>query len=157
MSKNRLLASEFIDFLKKINDNKTHAKQNYDAFKEIQQTIDNRKYVTGEVFYEVILKLHLDINIITKDLFSKKGEKKMSFIGEQDNKFRDFISPFTIEMKEIAKIMDAIPSRATKLKTGESKVLYPHEVYGLAIAFGLKPSQLFDYFYGDAERPIVGL
>lgn len=147
----------FIDFLKKINDNKSNAKQHYDAFNEIRQTIDNRKYVTGEFFYEAIIKLHLDINIITKDLFSKKGEKKTPFIEGQNNKFRDFISPFSIEMKEIAKIMDAIPSRATKLKTGESKVLYPHEFYGLAIAFGLKPSQLFEYFYGDGERPLVDL
>lgn len=35
--------------------------------------------------------------------------------------------------------------------------MYAYEVFGLATAAGLKASQLFNYFYGDGSRPVVGL
>ncbi|HAE69330.1 Uncharacterised protein [Sphingobacterium multivorum] len=34
---------------------------------------------------------------------------------------------------------------------------YPYQVYALAKILQIKPSQLFDYFHGDDERPIIGL
>ncbi len=34
---------------------------------------------------------------------------------------------------------------------------YPYQVYALAKISQIQPSQLFDYFYGDGERPIIGL
>lgn len=34
---------------------------------------------------------------------------------------------------------------------------YPYQVSALAKISQIKPSQLFDYFHGDGERPIIGL
>jgi len=34
---------------------------------------------------------------------------------------------------------------------------YSYQVYALAKTLQIKPSQLFDYFHGDGERPIIGI
>lgn len=44
-----------------------------------------------------------------------------------------------------------------KLQKEDQKIYIQGKFKGLAIAFGLKPSQLFNYLYGDGERPLVGL
>ena len=47
--------------------------------------------------------------------------------------------------------------RLNKLLTDPLKRPYAEELYNIAKLLQIKPSQLFEYFYGDGERPMIGL
>ncbi|MGA6119797.1 helix-turn-helix domain-containing protein [Sphingobacterium anhuiense] len=47
--------------------------------------------------------------------------------------------------------------RLNKLLTDPKKRPYAEELNNIAKLMGIKSSQLFEYFYGDGERPVIGL
>lgn len=124
---------------------------------EIRQNIGTREFVVAGAFYNTLVSLNEDIDETCNTLFKKLSIHKLDILPESDNKLMDFLTPFTKDSKEISSAMGIESPRLSKLKSGESKSLFPNEVYSLAKAFSLKPSELFDYFYGDGERPKVGV
>lgn len=59
---------------------------------------------------------------------------------------------------EIASAIGASGSRISRIRhANDGTDFYPYQVYTLAKISQIQPSQLFDYFYGDGERPIIGL
>ena len=69
----------------------------------------------------------------------------------------NLISRYLNSQNQISESSKVSSKRFNRLFAGELKELYADEVYGLAKAFDLKPNQLFDYFYDNGERPVVGV
>lgn len=124
--------------------------------KEIDKLLGTRSLILGKTFYDVIKLLNLNIDTVCFSLFPKVSSK-LNLFPESDNKIYNFISSYIGDLKLLSKATGIEYNRLTKLFNGEYKNAYPEDVNGIAIAFNLKPSQLFEYFYGDGERPIIGL
>ncbi|MGE8425055.1 MAG: hypothetical protein ACN6PI_19625, partial [Sphingobacterium siyangense] len=59
---------------------------------------------------------------------------------------------------EIASAIGASGSRISRIRHATDETdFYPYQVYALAKISQIKPTQLFDYFYGEGERPVIGL
>lgn len=67
------------------------------------------------------------------------------------------IYPYLNSQNQISDSSKIIAKRFNRLFSGELNGLYADEIYGLSQALARKPSQLFEYFYGEGERPIIGL
>jgi len=125
--------------------------------KEIDKLLGSRDLVLGKTFYLVIKLLNLNIDTVCFTLFPKQSSSGLNLFPESNNKIYNFISTYIGDLKLLSKATGIEYNRLTKLFNGEYKNAYPEDVNGLAIAFNLKPSQLFEYFYGDGERPIIEL
>jgi len=110
----------------------------------------------GRVFYKVVKYLNQDIDTICKAFYRKNTAHILDSLKRTDNRFANLISPHLNSQNQISESSKISSKRFNRLFAGELKELYAEEVYGLAKAFNLKPSQLFEYFYGDGERPVVG-
>ncbi|WP_284180535.1 helix-turn-helix domain-containing protein [Sphingobacterium faecium] len=125
--------------------------------KEIDKLLGTRGLVLGKTFYDVIKLLNLNIDTVCFTLFPKESSSKLNLFPESNNKIHNFISTYIGDLKLLSKTTGIEYNRLTKLFNGEYKNAYPEDINGLAIAFSLKPSQLFEYFYGDGERPVIEL
>lgn len=111
----------------------------------------------GRVFYNVLTYLNEDIDMICKSFFRQHNAQILDSLKKTDNKFFNLISPYLNSQNQISERSQIKSKRFNRLFSGELKELYAEEIYGLATAFGVEPSQLFEYFYGDGERPVVGM
>ena len=126
-------------------------------FKELSQLIGDRQYVLGRVFYSVSKSLDIDIDLLCTKVFKDYKWLPLFNNVEFQTKIQTFIYPYVNSANNISVAAGIEKTRFSRLQKGELKELYADEVYGLARAFDLKPSQLFEYFYGDGERPVVGI
>lgn len=67
------------------------------------------------------------------------------------------IYPYLNSQNQISDSSKIIAKRFNRLFSGELNELYADEIYGLSKALACKPSQFFEYFNGEGERPIIGL
>lgn len=125
--------------------------------KEIDKLLGTRDLVLGKTFYTIVNLVKLDIDDVCLNLFSNETSSNITLFPESENKINDFISTYLGDLKLVSEASGIEYNRLTKLFNGEYKNAYPQDVNGLAIAYGLKPSQLFEYFYGNGKRPIVGI
>jgi hypothetical protein len=153
---NKLETEFFSTFILKSISKRFSGKEKRDFELRVKELLGTRKNILARNFYDVITLLGLDIDLICEKLFKKHKFKLIRHVGDSSNKLRFFLSIFLQDVTQIALATGIENSRITRLLSGEFKNLYPDEVYGLAKAFDLKPSQLFEYFYGDGERPVVG-
>ena len=131
-------------------------------YREKLQTVstllsDSSPKLDGRVFYKVLKFLNEDIDKICKTFYSQNAAHILDSFKSTENRFINLISPFLNSQNQISESSQINSKRFNRLFAGELKELYADEVYGLAKAFDLKPSQLFNYFYGDGERPVVGV
>lgn len=111
----------------------------------------------GRIFYDVLIYLEEDIDETCKAYFNGHQATVLSSLTNSENLFFKLISPHINSQNQISDSSKINSKRFNRLFLGELQELYADEVFGLAIAFSLKPSQLFNYFYGDGERPVVGV
>lgn len=113
---------------------------------------------SGLMFYLVLKELDADINIACEDLFHDYTYPGMKSPAEDLTKFAKFISGISLTDGEIASAIGASGSRISRIRhANDGTDFYPYQVYALAKISQIQPSQLFDYFYGDGERPMIGL
>lgn len=124
--------------------------------KEIDKLLGSRGLVLGKTFYKVIKLLNLDIDNVCFNLFPKESSSPLNLFPESNNKINNFISTYIGDLKLLSEASGIEYNRLTKLFNGEYKNAYPEDVNGLSVAFNLLPSQLFEYFYGDGDRPVIG-
>lgn len=124
---------------------------------KIREILGSRKLVLAVSFYNVIQLLDLDIDELSEHFFKTHSFSLINLAPESENRLKDFLTPYIQDLKNISKASNIENTRLSRLLSGEFINLYPSEVYGLAKSFGLNPSQLFDYLYGDGDRPVVGL
>ncbi|PRD46913.1 helix-turn-helix domain-containing protein [Sphingobacterium haloxyli] len=129
-------------------------------YREKLQTVstllsDSSPKLDGRVFYNVLKLLNEDIDKVCKTFYSQHSAHILDSLKKTENRFANLISPYLNSQNQISESSQISSKRFNRLFAGELKELYADEVYGLAKAFDLKPSQLFEYFYGDGERPVV--
>lgn len=110
----------------------------------------------GKMYYLVLRELQHDIDKTCEDLFSDYYYERLEDADDNATKLAQFLHDRTRSDRKIAKAAGIGRVHFNRVKNGQTEDLYAFEVYGLAKAFGLNPSQLFDYFYGDGPRPVVG-
>src|SRR5690606_30861220 len=148
-----LLLREIIKILKKEFKGKLFDKQ----YEEIKAIVGDRQLVLGQTFYNACIHNNVDIDGLSDRVFRSYKWSPILAKQEFQTKLQAFIYPFVNSANDICEASGIEKSRFSRLQKGELKDLYAHEVYGLAKSCGIKPSQLFHFFYGDGERPIVGL
>jgi len=113
--------------------------------------------LVGKMFYLVIQELQHDVDTACDDLFSDYSYERLEGLDDRATKLAQFLHDRTRSDRKIAAAANIEKGRLNRVKNGKIEDLYAFEVYSLAKAFGLKPSKLFDYFYGDGPRPVVGV
>lgn len=111
----------------------------------------------GRIFYRVLIILGEDIDEFCDNYFGKHEGYILESLKKNGNLFHDLIYPFTNSQNQISDSSKIIAKRFNRLFSGELTELYADEIYGLSKAFAWKPKQLFDYFYGDGERPMINI
>jgi len=155
LTTNNLTSESLKDFCLKILKKELKGRKLEQRFKELSQLVGDRQYVLGKTFYSVSKFLNIDIDQLCIKVFKDYKWRPLSNVGEFQTKIQAFIYPYVNSSNTISAAAGIEKTRFSRLQKGELKELYADEIYGLAKAFGLKPSQLFDYFYGDGERPVV--
>jgi len=112
--------------------------------------------LTAKSFYNVILLLNQKVDIVCRRFFQGHPAKKLESLEQSPNKLQNLFNPLLNSRAQLSKASGIKETRLGELFQKKFDEIYASEIYGLAIAAGLKPSQLFDYFYGDGERPVVG-
>lgn len=155
---NYLKSKEFDIFILKEINKKYKSKEKRDLEKEVIKQTGTREYILAKTFFDIIKQIKLNIDEVSHLLLHiPKDLPKLELFPENENKLYSFVNTYAKELKEISDSTGIKYNRFIKLYNGDYNNLYPDEVNGLAIAFNLKPSQLFEYLYGDGERPIIGL
>lgn len=114
--------------------------------------------LTGKLFHAVLQLVKLDIDIACQDLFSDYKLNALPPPKLGSSKLGIFISGVTRSEEDLAKAIGVSKTHFSNSKNDkDGEELFAYEIYALAILFNLKPSQLFEYFYGDGERPVIGL
>lgn len=151
-------AKEFRRYIDSVLKKRTKSKSDFDNEKDQIQTLmasqDGKLF--GNIFYLIINKIEEDIDKVCDILFHDYVWELLDDVKENETKLAKFIYHYTRSDEQIAKAAGIQPSQFNRVKNKKDKDFYAHEVFGLAKTCGLKPSQLFHYFYGDGERPVVG-
>ena len=159
-----------------------YKKYNLESFKSYTESILNKKYkgkfsysdikekiegilkgetskLSAKSFYEVILALdeHENLDNLCKNFFKGHPAFKLTSLENHKNKIQTLFKPMINSKRELSGASGIKETRLGEVFDERYNEMYSYEVYGLAIAGGLKPSQLFDYFYGDGPRPLVGV
>lgn len=119
--------------------------------------LGTRKTIRGAIFLEISILTGIDIDILCARVFSNTTYELLVDLSKAKTKLHAFMMIHSNSDRKISELTGIETSRLSRLQDGKIKDMYADEVYSIASIFGLKPSQLFDYFYGNGERPIIGL
>lgn len=149
----------FKDFIEIILEKKFRGKFNYS---EINTTIENilineTSKLTAFSFYKVLQIIGDDFDKICLAFFKDHSAFKLESLNHNANKLDNLFAPLINSRKELSKASSIKETRLSELFKKRFDHLYAYEAFGLSIAAGLKPSQLFEYFYGDGPRPVIGI
>lgn len=149
----------FKTFVNTILDKKHKGKFHYSELKEeIESVLETEPLkLSGKSFHKVVLILKEDIDEVCKQFFKGYPAVKLASLKGHSNKMQSLFGPIINSKSQLGSAARIKDFRLTEIFNNGSEAMYAYEVYGLAIAAGLKPSQLFHYFYGDGERPVVGV
>lgn len=157
LKNNELYTDLFLDYLLKVITRNFTGKVKRELERQIEEFLGSRKLVLATTFYHALQALELDIDKTSEKFFKNHMFTLINLRPETDNRLRDFLAPHILGVKNVSVATNIEYTRLSRLLSGEFSHLYPNEVYGLAKAFSLNPSTLFEYFYGDGPRPVVGL
>ncbi|MCL6220664.1 hypothetical protein [Zunongwangia pacifica] len=155
MNNNILSTDFFLKFIFKLISKEYSGKSKKKLENVIEDIVGTRNLVLAESFYNVTQLLNINIDVVCDKLFKDYKFKRLHLISESDNKLKNFLSPFVKGSKDIALAANIENTRFSRLLKGEFVHLYPSEVYGISKSLDIKPSQLFNYLYGDGERPKI--
>ena len=114
--------------------------------------------LSGQAFYSVIILLNQNLETSCQHFFKNHPAKLLNSVSSNStSRLRDLLAPHLNSRLELSKASQIGNTRLGELFNETKGVIYACEVYGLAIAFGIKPHILFEYFYGDGERPVIGV
>ncbi|RKE45358.1 hypothetical protein [Sphingobacterium detergens] len=111
----------------------------------------------GRIFHKVLIILGEDIDAFCNNYFGKHEGHILASLEKNGNLFHDLINPYINSQNQLSDSSKIIAKRFNRLFSGELKELYADEIYGLSKALACKASELFDYFYGDGPRPMIGI
>lgn len=157
MRDNKLSNDRFLEFALEIVSKEYKGKTKLDLVTNIKDILGTRKFVLAEPFYHIVLMLNLDMDSVCEIMFKDHKLVTLNLVRESNNKLQDFLYPFINDSRIIASSANIEYTRLSRLLKGEFVNLYPNEVYGIAKSFNLLPNELFQYFYGRGDRPVIGI
>ena|SRR5690606_20388008 len=117
--------------------------------------IEERTLVYADEFYKIIKCTSLDFDESCDEVFKNTDVK--TYESKWQSELGIFLSEYIKPVNYLPERTGIDGVRFNKLLTDKKKRPYAVELYLIAKVLNLKPSQLFDYFYGDGERPVVGV
>ena len=152
---------EFREYLynniKKSKLNKDNKEETKDRIQDLITKNGSDKFF-GKMFYITLTELKKDIDIACEDLFHDYEYEGIKPTNKNNSKFSIFVSGISLNDADIANAIGASGSRVSRVRNNTDETdFYPYQVYALAKISNILASQLFDYFYGDGERPVIGL
>ncbi|WP_144243374.1 helix-turn-helix domain-containing protein [Sphingobacterium sp. ML3W] len=117
--------------------------------------IEKTTLLYADEFYRVIKSTTLDFDYSCEEIFKNSNNK------EFNNKWKSTLGILLFDYFKPQNYIEDNTGidnvRLNKLLTDPKKRPYAEELNNVAKLMGIKPSQLFEYFYGDGERPVIGL
>ncbi|MNJ96980.1 hypothetical protein D3C87_147150 [compost metagenome] len=149
----------FKGFIEVVLEKKFRGKFNYSEIKNKIEgiLINETSKLTALAFYKTLQIVNNDFDKMCIAFFKGHPAYKLESLNHNANRLDNLFTPLLNSRKELSKASSIKETRLGELFTKRFDQLYAYEAYGLSIAAGLKPSQLFDYFYGEGERPVIGL
>lgn len=149
----------FRSFLKK------YVNENYETSSVIFQKIEiidlflekETAKLTAKTFFNVVKSLELDLKIICDLFFKTIPSTKLKSIKSSENRLQDLLGPHFNSKLELVIASGIKETTLNELFHNKFDRIYAYELSAIAISFGIEPQILFNYFYGDGERPIIGL
>lgn len=150
---------EFKLFIQKILDKKYKGKLIYSEIKDKIDVIlkNETSRLSALSFFKTLLVINEDLDKSCKVFFKGHPAFILNTLQQNSNKLDNLFSPLLNSKAELSKACAIKETRLSELFQKRFDQLYAYEAFGLSIAVGIKPSQLFKYFYGDGERPVIGL
>ncbi|WP_312330782.1 hypothetical protein [Sphingobacterium sp.] len=149
----------FRSFLKK------HINENYKTPSALSRKIEiidlflekETAKLTAKTFFNVIKSLELDLKIICNLFFKTIPSTKLKSIKSSKNKLENLLGPYFNSKLELVTASGIKETTLNELFDNKFDRIYAYELSAIAISFGIEPHVMFNYFYGDGERPIIGL
>ena len=113
--------------------------------------------LTAKTFFNVIRSLELDLKTICDLFFKTIPSIKLKSIKSSKNKLEDLLGSYFNSKLELVTASGIKETTLNELFDNKFDRLYAYEACAIAISFGIEPAVLFDYFYGDGPRPIIGI
>lgn len=113
--------------------------------------------LTARTFFNVIKYLELDLKTICNLFFRTIPSIELKSIKSSGNKLKNLLGPYFNSKLELVSASGIKETTLNELFENKFDRIYAYEVCAIAISFGIEPHILFNYFYGDGERPIIGL
>ena len=113
--------------------------------------------LTGKTFFTITNLLDLNLAHICTQFFKNLPSTKLKSFKRSDNKLEDLFGIFFNVKTDLVNASCIMETTLNELFKNKFNRIYAYEVCALAIAFDIEPHILFEYFYGDGERPIIGL
>lgn len=110
--------------------------------------------VYAEEFYKIIKCTSLDFDRSCEEVF--KGIDITTFENKWKSKLGEFLFEYIRPQNYLSETTGIDSVRLNKLLKEINKRPYAVEVYLISKVLKIKSSQLFNYLYGDGEKPIVG-
>lgn len=114
---------------------------------------DKNTLLYADEFYKIIKCTHLNFDVSCDKIFQS------SQIKSPDNKWESKLGQLLFNVFKPQSYLENATGiknvRLNKLLTNTYKRPYAEELYIIAKLLEISPSQLFEYFYGDGERPII--
>lgn len=141
------------DLIRKRSENKQEYEDNRSKYQSLISSLGNKLY--GKIFYIVLKDLEQDIDKACDTLFIDYKWNKIE--GESEGtKLAQLISSFARSEAQIASAAGIKKARFNRVKNDSDEDLYASEVYGVAKVLDIRPKLLFEYFYGEGNKPIIG-
>ena len=116
---------------------------------------DKNTLLYADEFYIIIKSINLEFDSSCDKIFQS------SQITSPENKWESKLGQLLFDIFKPQSYLENATGiknvRLNKLLTDINKRPYAEELYLIAKLLQLKPSQLFEYFYGNGERPIIDL
>lgn len=150
--------NEFKKFIEVVLDKKHKGKFSYsDIKRQIDDILENETAkLSAKSFYKVTLVLYEDVDKTCNQFFKGYPAFKLASLQQHSNKMEGLFSPLINSKKQLSDASGIKETRLGEVFKKRFEEMYAYEVYGLSIAGGLNPSQLFEYFYGNGPRPVIG-
>lgn len=114
-----------------------------------QLLADRTTRLFGITFYKVMKELNQDLDKACNILFKNHKCSKLIDDSISKNPLGSLVKKHSNSQREIGEAAGIEKARFNRLINGKNNEAYANEVYGLAIALNLKPSEVFEKFYND--------
>ncbi len=113
--------------------------------------------LTAKTFFNLVKYLELDLKTICDLFFKTIPSIKLKSIKTSKNKLEDLLGFYFNSKLELVTASGIKETTLNELFDNKFDRLYAYEACAIAISFGIEPAVLFNYFYGDGPRPVIGI